>query len=329
MRHRSAVPNNPFGTSNTADLISQLESRSFTGFNLFFYEDVSPRPSIHTGMNDTIGEMIEYVTGQPFDEFNNNNGGVFNPALLDYLDENLSISADDVFAAASALKLSIAPPMEESPTATATALAPGMNSSVIEISFPEAVAFAGPKEDFLSTLSITAQAENPAWQQGSTAEPQFVEVIINATDASIFEDGRTLSITTDLLTPADAEVVIAAGTLQSDGEPLEVTTIKIQESDITPVEFLLAYRGDTGFWITDPNVVTYHPDSPPLADRSAAREADPNGYGEFDQFMGIKLERGIISQKEYDALQAILRGPGNVEFIATAEFTAEEMSLSA
>ena len=70
--------NNPFGTSDTFDLAAQLESRSFTGFNRLFYDTVEPRNDIHTGMNDTIGEMIEFVTGQPFREFNNQNGGVFN-----------------------------------------------------------------------------------------------------------------------------------------------------------------------------------------------------------------------------------------------------------
>ena len=160
---------------------------------------------------------------------------------------------------------------------------------------------------------------NPAWRDGSTPEPQFVEVTIHALEAELSGNSRTLEIITDLYTPANAQLTIDASAFESGTEALELS---IEASDISEAEFVLAYRGDIGFWITDPNVVAYHADSPPLVDRSEARAADPNGYREFDEFMGLKLQRGIISQKEYDALQAILRGPDNVEF--TTDFTAEE-----
>ncbi|MEM8943784.1 MAG: hypothetical protein AAGD11_01270 [Planctomycetota bacterium] len=180
----------------------------------------------------------------------------------------------------------------------------GQNSSTLSLTFSRPVEFAADSTALLSGLTITAQAANPAFNGGANGEPEFVTVTINGTAASLSGDGLALTITTDLTTPAGTNVNIAPGALAfnvrevgTTFEPVDAIGNNIATSDISDAEFILAYRGDTGFRVTDFDLVA----SSPMSGDAFTLDQEINfsdGLSRLNQILGLRLANGQITVVE-------------------------------
>ncbi|MEM8945801.1 MAG: hypothetical protein AAGD11_11515 [Planctomycetota bacterium] len=180
----------------------------------------------------------------------------------------------------------------------------GQNSSTLSLTFSRSVEFATDSTAFLSELTISAQAANPAFNGGTNGEPEFVTVTINGTAASISGDGLTLSVTTDLATPAGTNLSIDPGALAFNIrevgislESVDAISNTIATSDVSDAEFILAFRGDTGFRVTNGSLVAGSPDATPpaiLDDHISVAE----GSSRLNHILNLRLNAGQINATE-------------------------------